>query len=218
MGEILGLGLTHSPSFIKPDEAKDSSLHRTLKNNPNVPAEMKNPSNWPEPMRIEFGEDEGLAAAKRMRERMVVGFRTLRAELDAFNPDYVIVWGDDQYENFKEDIIPPFCVLAYDEITCKPFTNHDGSAKENVWNEPADKLFQYPGHPQAARALVSGLINQGIDMAYAYKPLHQEGLGHADVGITLDIYSHVTPSWQTAFLVQFEQGLINARQSEFSQA
>ena len=119
MGEILGLGLTHSPSFIKPDEAKDSSLHRTLKNNPNVPEEMKNPSNWPEPMRIEFGEDEGLASAKRMRERMVVGFRTLRAELDAFNPDFVIVWGDDQYENFKEDIIPPFCVLAYDEITCK---------------------------------------------------------------------------------------------------
>ena len=177
MGEILGLGLTHSPSFIKPDEAKDTSLHRTLKNNPNVPVEMKNPSNWPEPMRIEFGEDEGLASAKRLRERMVAGFRVLRKQLDEFNPDFVIVWGDDQYENFKEDIIPPFCVLAYDEITCKPFTYRGDSG--NVWQEPADKIFHYPGHPQAARALVTGLIDQGIDMAYSYKPLHQEGLGHA---------------------------------------
>ena len=179
MGEILGLGLTHSPSFITPDEAKDSSLHRTLRTNKNIPEDMKNPTNWPEPMRIEFGEDEGLEAARRLRERMVTGFRALRAELDAFNPDFVVVWGDDQYENFREDIIPPFCVLAYDDIQAQPFTNRDGSAKTNVWNEPADKVFKFPGHPKAARALVGGLIDQGIDMAYAYKPLHEQGLGHA---------------------------------------
>ena len=179
MGEILGLGLTHSPSFIRPDEDKDSSLMRTLRNNNKIPPEMKNPTNWPEPMRIEFGEDEGVASAKRLRERMVAGFRKLRAELDAFSPDLVLIWGDDQYENFKEDIIPPFCVLAYDQIECQPFANQDGSAKRNVWQEPAETVFKYPGHRKATRALVGGLIDQGIDMAYAYKPLHQPGLGHA---------------------------------------
>jgi hypothetical protein len=179
MGEILGLGLTHSPSFIRPDEDKDSSLMRTLRNNNKIPPEMKNPTNWPEPMRIEFGEDEGVASAKRLRERMVAGFRKLRAELDAFSPDLVLIWGDDQYENFKEDIIPPFCVLAYDQIECQPFANQDGSAKRNVWQEAAETVFKYPGHRKAARALVGGLIDQGIDMAYAYKPLHQPGLGHA---------------------------------------
>jgi hypothetical protein len=179
MGEILGLGLTHSPSFIRPDEDKDSSLMRTLRNNSRIPPEMKNPTNWPEPMRIEFGEDEGVASAKRLRERMVAGFRKLRAELDAFNPDLVLIWGDDQYENFKEDIIPPFCVLAYDQIECQPFANKDGSAKRNVWQEPAETVFKYQGHRKAARTLVSGLIDQGIDMAYAYRPLHQPGLGHA---------------------------------------
>jgi hypothetical protein len=185
MGEILGLGLTHSPSFIRADEDKDSSLIRTLRNNNRIPPEMKNPTNWPEPMRIEFGEDEGIASAKRLRERMVAGFRKLRAELDAFNPDLVLIWGDDQYENFKEDIIPPFCVLAYDQMECQPFTNKDGSAKRNVWQEPAEKVFKYPGHRKAARALVSGLIDQGIDMAYAYQPLHQPGLGHAILNTVL---------------------------------
>ena len=57
--------------------------------------------NWPEPMRIEYGEDEGYASAVRLRERMVAGFRKLRRELDAFNPDFVVIWGDDQYENFR---------------------------------------------------------------------------------------------------------------------
>ena len=55
------------------------------------------------------------------------GFRKLRAEIDAFNPDVVLVWGDDQYENFKEDIIPAFCVMAYDEFECQPMAGQNGS-------------------------------------------------------------------------------------------
>ena len=38
MAEILGVGLTHSPSLISPDEDRNTSLHRTLKNNDNIPA------------------------------------------------------------------------------------------------------------------------------------------------------------------------------------
>ena len=179
MAEILGLGLTHSPSFIRPDEDGESSLKRTLRSNDRIPAEMKNPLNWPEPMRVEFGEDEGYASAVRLRERMVAGFRELRKELDAFNPDFVVIWGDDQYENFKEDIIPPFCVLAYDDFECKPFGEEGHATRRNVWNEPAGTTFKYQGHKEGARALVSGMIDRGVDMSYAYQPLHEPGLGHA---------------------------------------
>ena len=48
-------------------------------------------------------------AARRHREVVVNGFRQLREELDSFNPDAVLIWGDDQYENFHEDVVPPFC-------------------------------------------------------------------------------------------------------------
>ena len=179
MAEILGVGLTHSPSLIKPDTELDFSITRSLRN-PNLPAELKIPTNWPEPMRIEYGEDEGLGAAQRARARLVNGFRKLRAEIDAFQPDFVLIWGDDQYENFKEDIIPPFCVLAYDEMECQPFMLKDGKTRVNVWEEPADRTFRYAGQRQAARSLTRGLLEQGIDMAYAYKPLHEKGgLGHA---------------------------------------
>ena len=179
MAEILGLGLTHYPPLIAPDEDKLIPLKRSLRNNANIPAEMKIPTNWPEPMRIEYGEDEGYASSLEHRARLVAGFRRIREELDAFNPDFVVIWGDDQYENFREDIIPPFCVLAYDDFHCTPFTNRDGSPRRNVWGEAADATFDYQGHKNGARALVSGMIDRGIDMAYAYQPLHEPGLGHA---------------------------------------
>ena len=179
MAEILGLGLTHYPPLIAPDEDKLIPLKRSLRNNDNIPAEMKIPTNWPEPMRIEYGEDEGYASSLEHRARLVAGFRRIREELDAFNPDFVVIWGDDQYENFREDIIPPFCVLAYDDFHCTPFTNRDGSPRRNVWGEAADATFDYQGHKSGARALVSGMIDRGIDMAYAYQPLHEPGLGHA---------------------------------------
>ena len=179
MAEILGLGLTHSPSFIRPDEDGESSLKRTLRTNHRVPAELKNPANWPEPMRAEYGQDEGYASAVRLRQRMVAGFRKLRAELDEFNPDFVVIWGDDQYENFREDIIPPFCVLAYDDFHCQPFDGGNGTARRNVWQEPADTVFRYRGYKEGARALATGMIDRGIDLAYAYRPLHEPGLGHA---------------------------------------
>jgi hypothetical protein len=36
------------------------------------------------------------------RQRSVDGFRAARADLDVFNPDFILIFGDDQYENFRE--------------------------------------------------------------------------------------------------------------------
>ena len=85
-----------------------------------------------------------------------------RAALDAFNPDFVLMWGDDQYENFREDIIPPYCIAAYEKFSFSPPPN-------NVWGE-TDKTYELPGNRKAAKMLASGLIEQGFDSAYAYKP------------------------------------------------
>ena len=176
MAEILGLCLTHYPPLISPDEDKAIPLKRTLRGNKNIPEEMKNPSRWPEPMRIEYGEDEDYESSLEHRARLVAGFRRIREELDAFNPDFVVIWGDDQYENFREDIIPPFCILAYDDFETQPFAHR----QRNAWDEPKDKTFKYRGYKEGgARALVSGMIDRGVDMAYAYQPLHEPGLGHA---------------------------------------
>jgi hypothetical protein len=170
MGDILGLGCTHYPGLLPPEEQLPALFHRLL-TAPNVPAPYKDPRNWPAELVAELGNDGGLAAARRYGERMANGFRAVRKALDDFSPDIVLVWGDDQYENFKEDIIPAFCVLGYDEFEVRPWQTPNGG-KPNRWNEPGDWLLKLRGYRDAAKYLATGLIEHGVDIAYAYQPLH----------------------------------------------
>ena len=114
MAEILGLGLTHYPALAATDRHMTGILRGTLASN-RVPAHLKQVSSWPVAMQAEWGSDEGAAAAAQHRARLVSAFRRARQALDDFQPDLVLIWGDDQYENFREEIIPPFCVYVLDE-------------------------------------------------------------------------------------------------------
>jgi hypothetical protein len=176
MGEILGLGVTHYPPLIGRDENMAGIL-RTVLEDPGLPERYRDPANWPPAMRREYGDDGGTASARAHRDALVGQFRRARKTLDEFRPDLVIVWGDDQHENFTDDVIPPFCVLAYDEIEAR-HRPRDVS-RPNVWGEGADAVFRYKGHRQAGKYLAAKLLEQDIDMAYAYKPLHHPGLAHA---------------------------------------
>jgi len=72
----------------------------------------KDPANWPDLMRREWAGDGGTAAAAGHRKELPPGWPARGRALDAFQPDVVLVWGDDQYENFREEVVPPFCVLG----------------------------------------------------------------------------------------------------------
>jgi hypothetical protein len=177
MGAIFGLGVTHFPPLCGRDESMGRILKRVLED-PGLPERYRRPEAWPEPMRQEYGADEGRSAAPRHRQALVEGFRRARRQLDEFAPDVVLIWGDDQYENFKEDIIPPFCVLAYESIEHRPWSEPRWKTTPNAWDESADTTFVYKGHRTAAKTLVTGLLDRGFDVSYAYKPLHHP-LGHA---------------------------------------
>jgi hypothetical protein len=88
----------------------------------------------------------------------------------------MLVWGDDQHENFQADIIPSFCLLAYDAVDVQPWAK--SGAAGNFWEEPAETTFHVRGHREGAKFLASRLIQDGFDIAYAYRPLHVQ-LGHA---------------------------------------
>jgi hypothetical protein len=175
MGEILGLGCTHYPGLLLPDERLPGGFHHLL-TAPNVPESAKDPANWPDQLMAELGNDRGAAAGRRYGARMADGFRAVRASLEAFDPDFVLIFGDDQYENFREDIIPAFCVMGLDQdFSIRPWAG----GKANRWNEPADREMKLHGQRDVAKFLARALIDRGIDMSYAYKPLHEEGLAHA---------------------------------------
>src|ERR1700730_3366663 len=137
MGEILAVGITHYPPL-------DGSA---------------------ETMRAEWGNDEGTSAAHAHRERLLRSLQKARTQIDEFRPDFIVVWGDDQYENFREDVVPPYCIYAHAYFEFGP-----GPTPNNIWNEPADKKFRLRGNVAAAKYLAGGLIEAGFDTAYSYKP------------------------------------------------
>lgn len=193
MADILGLGLSHYPPLCLPDADMAGILRWTLQD-PSIPAQEKDVARWPAAMRAEWADDSGARAAAAHRKQLVAGFERVRAALDAFKPDAVVIWGDDQYENFKEDLIPPFAVLAYDDLDLHPWSHAQGSSmmkgKANVWGEDASKRYRLRGRPDIARHLVAGLLERDIDVAYAYKPLHHGSLAHAFANAILYLDYH----------------------------
>lgn len=70
-------------------------------------------------------------------------------------------------------------MLAYEDLTSYPCKGHP----PNIWGEPEDHPIKMRAKPDVARWLARRFLEEGVDMSYAYKPLHWEGLGHAFVNI-----------------------------------
>ena len=178
MADILGIGLTHFPLLLGRDEYMAALLKTSMKD-PDIPAESKDPANWSELGRREWSDDGGTAAAAGHRARLRAGLDRCRAALDEFGPDVVLVWGDDQYENFREEIIPSFCVLAYEDTTVDPFGVLKRMHIPNAWGLPDDQSFVMQGAPEVAKKLAGELISSGIDVAYSYEPRPGINFPHA---------------------------------------
>lgn len=181
MAEIIGMGLSHYPGPMVPVEYWPTMLQRWVEIGRIKPELFAARDQWPEEMRREWGADEGQAAAREHRDRLLAGYRRLRDELDAFRPDVVLIWGDDQFENYKRDCVPAFAVGIFDEVICRPFGGHSVVFKtdENAWGLPPDTEMPVRGHYQAAYGLTKALIEGGFDIAYSLEFKHPRGLAHS---------------------------------------
>ena len=184
MAEILGLGVTHYPGLMAPDDQMGAILERVLASD-QVPAAVKDPSSWPAPMRDEYRANRDLSVTREHRRRCLDAFRKVRAALDAFAPDAVVIWGDDQYENFREEGVPAFCVFALDAIESRPFLRRSFWKPGNIWDEANDTVFRTKGHAVAGSYLAAGLLRSGFDLSYAYKMRYEHGLPHAFINALL---------------------------------
>ena len=180
MAEILGLGCTHWPTLCLPNERLTDVLQPGARRARMSIRRARTRRTGRPSCSPNSATTTASAAAQRCGERFGNDFRAMRKILDDFNPDFVLVWGDDQYENFKEDIVPPFCVLGYDdEFDLQPWRPTAATARQAEPLGRARRLaMQLNGHREAAKHIATGLIERGIDMAYAYKPLHHP-MAHA---------------------------------------
>ncbi|HEX6512434.1 MAG TPA: extradiol ring-cleavage dioxygenase, partial [Chloroflexota bacterium] len=91
MGDILGLTLSHFPYL----RLKHYHLAGVLTGNMGRgwadKPHLKDPANWPEQMRQEWGGDQGAAVSKAAQEHQFEQFRKVRAALDDFQPDVIVI-------------------------------------------------------------------------------------------------------------------------------
>ena len=181
MAEILGIGLSHYPGPLVPGKYWARMLERNVKIGRVAPALFADKSSWPAEMLVEWSDDDGVAAGAAHESRLLLGYECLRAELDAFRPDVVLIWGDDQYENYKRECVPPLAIGIFDTVKSKPFVLGRGvfATNENPWNAAADEELTITGHPAAATQLYRALINEGFDPAYSLGFAHPHGLAHS---------------------------------------
>lgn len=176
MTDVIGIGMTHYPLLLTTDDHM-ADLMRFVLTDPDIPADRKDPANWTELARTEWADDGGLAAAARHRAHLRANLAKARAALDEFDPDVVIVWGDDQYEHFREETIPSFCVLAYDDTEVEPFSQLELMRNPpNAWGLPDGQTFTLKGDQAFAKQLASAVLSDGIDVAYSYELRH--GIHH----------------------------------------
>jgi len=167
MGEILGIGCSHGPGIMGRLDAGAHYLRQHLGED-ETPADLKDPKNWPTQMQEEWADDEGIAFAARYQEILQPAYRAARKAIDDFRPDFVVVFGDDQYEVFKEDCLPPFCVFAIDEVKGPARTGPKAG-------EPVRVL----GHQEAGNYLARELILSGFEVATSWRLHLQPNYGHA---------------------------------------
>lgn len=177
MAEILGVGITHYPPLMgEPDSF--ANLLRMVLTSHRVPDDMKKPSAWPEGMQHEWRNEHECAVDHQRRHREAL--LAVRRKIDEFRPDAVIIFGDDQYENFKESVIPPFNMYCMDRFPAKPF----GLLKAlgngaNIWGVEPDYGFEVPGDGRLAREIADAVIGDDCPIAYSYRYLNQQHLTHA---------------------------------------
>ena len=178
MGEILGLGMGHYPGFLF-DDAAMSDIGNRMKAG-KIDSRFADPATWPAQMRAEWGDDDGETFAAIHREEFMEGARRVRAALDAFEPDAVIIFGEDRYESFREDLVAPFAVLIQDEFVARPFTwGRGGGVKKSYWGDDPAYELRFPGAKAVAASLVSELIENHFDIAYSYRPRHGDAVSHS---------------------------------------
>jgi hypothetical protein len=184
------MGLSHYPGVGVPPEFQKNML-RGYVNGGRIREDLyADKSRWPQPMLAEWGSDEGLSAGVAHHARLVDGYRELRGRLDAFAPDLVLIFGDDQYENFKNDCIPSYCVYILDEVVNTPFAKRGSGGglyltDQNVWGLPPEAEVRLRGHPDAASALAGFLLEREFDVSYAYATRQERGLAHSFMNTVL---------------------------------
>jgi hypothetical protein len=118
---------------------------------------------------------------KAKHARCMRAFEILRAQLAKARPDVLIVFGDDQLEQFTFGNLPAFCVFVGDSISgyrISPFFGLPIGRDRPLRPKTPEHWVTLKGHPALAKKLVTELMARRFDMAFSVQG-NGQGIGHA---------------------------------------
>jgi hypothetical protein len=117
------------------------------------------------------------------RERIMAARSVLAGVLRDAKPDVLVIFGDDQLEQYQLSNFPAFGVFLGDEFAGFHISPKDGPVFPGPWPErprTPEHWSTVPGSPDLARALLIHLNTMNFDMAFSTKLANVErGMGHA---------------------------------------
>ena len=187
---VLGMATPHAPQLRLPLEGwyalreKDETDRRI---------------NYAELLRKAKPDMDQELADDRLRERYDAcqqNLAALRKVLTQASPDVVVVVGDDQHEQFKDDNMPMFSVYYGDTLRVSRGSHgRESSAQSGSQSWSASRLSQlqrqvveergvagdHPAEPELAKHLISELRDGDFDIGCSNQLKPEIGLGHAFV-------------------------------------
>jgi len=171
---VIGIGTSHSPQLSI--RAKDwAHLLKKDETDPRLdyPALVKRAK-------------PGLAAEltpEKFRERdeaCLKGIKNLGDALQKANPDVVVVFGDDQHEQFHDENMPTFAIYHGKSLPVV----RDNKLRSSGWKEAerqgwAETASEYETAPDLADHLIRSLVDAEFDIARCNKLRAEVGVGHA---------------------------------------
>jgi hypothetical protein len=187
MGKVVSVLCTsHSPALMLPFE-RWQTVYDYIESQRAAPP--------PEPLPRELARETPEIAAGR-HAACLTAIAALRARLHAARPDLVVMFGDDQEENFQRGYMPPFAMFIGEETFGYPL-----KLLEVYFGEAPGPKRSVRGHAELARALVTQASERGFDLAYSEAlPDQRWGLPHSISRIVhlLDIAAPVLPVFVNA--------------------
>jgi aromatic ring-opening dioxygenase catalytic subunit (LigB family) len=108
----------------------------------------------------------------------------LRERFIAARPDVIILFGDDQSEQFDFRNYPAFAIFAGESFSGFKISGKFGLPVPKTARASRPKTPEHwvstPGHPSVARALITQLMQEGFDLSFSLElPRPDDGIGHA---------------------------------------
>ena len=102
----------------------------------------------------------------------MAAIKSLRQKIEVYQPDVLVIVGDDQHENLVDDNMPPFTIFIGEEV--------EASVSLRYLKQPrSENRTKYQVAAALAERLVNGLMEEGFDPAYSKQTRYEGGLGHA---------------------------------------